>query len=105
MVWRREYEGVTLSPGVQVMVRSIRPHYRGEQGECWDFVNRRLYRTRKAAEDDIAKQRKVWTQVVKATGIRGVQKALRSTQLPYSVPEWAWNQMPETIQQLFKPNE
>jgi hypothetical protein len=105
MVWRREYEGVTLSPGVQVMVRSIRPHYCGEQGECWDFVHRRLYRSRKAAEDDIAKHRKVWTQVVKATGIRGIQKAVRSTQLPYSVPEWAWNQMPENIQQLFKPNE
>lgn len=90
LIWRREVFGIRVPSRWQACVRVIVPKYGGGPKDAlmWDFVdhNRRLFKTRKAAEDACRKHHALWTKACKATGIRALVALFG--RLPHTTPLW-----------------
>lgn len=82
ITWRKEVHGVQVSARFQATVWTILPN-----GEMWDFVGRRLFKTFKAAQEACEKHERLWTKAAEVTGIRGLQDLFGK--VPLGFPTWA----------------
>ena len=82
ITWSKEIFGVGVPARFQATVRTILPN-----GEMWDFVKRRLFKTFSAAQEACLKHQQLWTKVVGVTGVRGLQELFG--RVPLGFPAWA----------------
>ena len=82
IVWRKEVHGVQVPARFQATVRTILPN-----GEMWDFVGRRLFKTFSAAQEACEKHERLWTKAAEVTSIRGLQELFGK--VPLGFPAWA----------------
>lgn len=106
--WRKAVDGVRLPAGFQACVRTVIPNYAGNPGamyEMWDFVDRHLYKTQRAAQRACETHHRLWSQACQATGIRGLTQLFG--RLPIGFPAWIKTQMdPRALEVLCKnPND
>lgn len=98
ITWRKEVFGVSVPARFQACVRVLVPgNFEAGYTEMWDFVNnsRRLYKTMKAAVDDCERHARLWSRVVRCTGIRTVRELFGRE--PREVPKWASTVMDRRI--------
>lgn len=82
IVWRKEVDGVRVPARFQATVRTILPN-----GEMWDFVGRRLFKTFSAAQEACEKHERLWTKATEFTGIRDLHELFG--RVPLGFPAWA----------------
>ncbi len=87
ITWRKEVYGVRVPARFQACVRVLVPYSDGQLRPMWDFVNRRLVKTLKAAEEECEKHKRLWTKAIEAAGIRAL-KELFGGKLPLGLPLW-----------------
>ena len=93
IVWRREICGVRVPARFQATVRTILPN-----GEIWDFVGRRLFKTLSAAQEACLKHQQLWTKAAEATGIRGLRELFGK--VPLGFPAWAKSKLNRRVYDL-----
>lgn len=91
IVWRCEAFGIEVPPGFQATVRVMLPDGR----EMWDFVGRRLFKTRKAAQEACEKHQRLWTKAAEATGIRKLEELFGKVPLGY--PLWVRSKLNRNV--------
>lgn len=82
IIWRKEVHGVRVPARFQATVRTILPN-----GEMWDFVGRRLFKTFSAAQEACLKHQQLWSKAVEVTSTRGLQELFG--RVPLGFPAWA----------------
>jgi hypothetical protein len=94
VVWRREVHGVAVPARFQACVRVLVPYGGGELRQMLEFVNpnRRLYKTKKAAEEDCERHFRLWSAACEAGGVRALRE-LFGGKLPIGLPMWARKKM------------
>lgn len=98
ITWRKEVFGVSVPTRFQACVRTLVPgNFEAGYTEMWDFVNnsRRLYKTMKAAVADCERHARLWSRIVRCTGIRAVRELFGRE--PREVPKWASTVMDRRI--------
>ena len=91
IIWRCEAFGIAVPPGFQATVRVLLPDGR----EMWDFVGRRLFKTRKAAQEACEKHQRLWTKAAEATGIRKLEELFGKVPLGY--PLWVRSKLNRNV--------
>ena len=81
IVWRKEVYGVRVPARFQATVRTILPN-----GQMWDFVGRRLFKTMTAAQEACEKHQALWAKAAEATGVRQLQELFGK--VPLGFPAW-----------------
>ena len=81
IIWRKEVCGVRVPARFQATVRTTLPN-----GQMWDFVGRRLFKTMIAAQDACEKHQVFWTKAADASGVRQLEELFGK--VPLGFPVW-----------------
>ena len=81
IIWRNDVYGVQVPARFQATVRTILSN-----GQMWDFVGRRLFKTMTAAQEACDKHHATWTKAAAASGVRQLQELFGK--VPLGFPTW-----------------
>jgi hypothetical protein len=82
IIWRKDVCGVRVPARFQATVRTTLPN-----GQMWDSVGRRLFKTMIAAQEACEKHQVLWTKAVDASGVRQLEELFGK--VPLGFPVWA----------------
>ena len=82
IIWRKDVDGVQVPARFQATVWTTLPN-----GQMWDFVGRRLFKTMTAAKEACDKHQLRWAKAAEATGVRQLQELFGK--VPLGFPAWA----------------
>jgi hypothetical protein len=98
IIWRNDVYGVQVPARFQATVRTILPN-----GQMWDFVGRRLFKTMTAAQEACEKHQLRWAKAAEATGVRQLQELFGK--VPLGFPVWVKSKLNRRVYGLLRHQE